>query len=62
MKIKDLIMDRLEIPVSRFCKEVGVSRATINAILNDKYKFNLRLLTIKKICKYFNVDFKDYVE
>lgn len=59
MKLRDLILDRLEIPKTKFCKEVGISRPVIDYILNDNHE--PRLVTIKKICKYFNVDFHDYI-
>ncbi len=61
MKLKDLILDRLEISMSKFCKEVGLSRQTIDNIMNDKNKNGASLVTIKKICKYFDVDFHDYI-
>lgn len=59
-KLKDLILERLEIPVYKFCKVIGVSRPTIDNILN-KNEFNPSLMTVKKICKYFDVDFKEYL-
>lgn len=64
MKLKDLIIDRLDITVSQFCKEVGISRQTIDNILNDYKRAKAKspsLLTIKRICKYFDVDFRDYL-
>lgn len=61
MTIKDLILDRLEVSVRQFCKECGVNRTTINNIIHDKNKYQLSLVTIKKICKYFGEDFKDYI-
>lgn len=60
MKLKDLIINKLEISIRQFCKEIKISRQTIDNILNDKH--TPTLLTIKKICKYFNVDFKDYID
>lgn len=64
MKIKELILDRLEVSVSQFCREIGLSRTTIDNIMND-YETSIgkapSLLTIKKICKYFGVDYKDYI-
>ena len=61
MTIKDLILDRLEVSVSQFCKECGVNRTTIDGIIHNKNKSQPSLVTIKKICKYFNVDFHDYI-
>lgn len=59
-KLKDLIIEKLEMPVYKFCKEIKVSRPTIDNILN-KNEFNPSLMTVKKICKYFDVDFKEYL-
>lgn len=59
MKIKDLIEDRLMISIRQFAKETGISRHTIAHILNGEGKSSL--LTVKKICAYFGVDYKDYI-
>lgn len=59
MKIKDLIEDRLMISIRQFAKETGISRHTIAHILNGEGKPSL--LTVKKICAYFGVDYKDYI-
>lgn len=59
MKIKDLIEDRLMISIRQFAKETGISRHTIAHILNGEGKQSL--LTVKKICAYFGVDYKDYI-
>lgn len=59
MKIKDLIEDRLMISIRQFAKETGISRHTIAHILNGEG--NPSLLTVKKICAYFGVDYKDYI-
>ena len=61
MKLKELIQDRLEVSYSQFCKEIKVSRPTIDNIVNEKNKHTPSLLTIKKICKYFGVEPKDYI-
>lgn len=60
MKIKDLLQERLGLTKTMFCKEAKISRPTIDAILKDKQQ--PRLQTIKKICNYFNVDPKDYLD
>lgn len=60
MKLKELIVNNLETTIGQFSKDAGVNRTTIQAILKNGYKPNL--LTTKKICKYFNVDFRDYLE
>lgn len=59
MKIKDLIEDRLMISIRQFAKETGIGRHTIAHILNGEGKPSL--LTVKKICAYFGVDYKDYI-
>lgn len=58
-KLKDLINDRLMISLRQFEKECGVTRQTVYNILNGKGKPSL--LTVKKICAYFGVDYKDYI-
>lgn len=69
MTIKDLILDRLEVPVSQFCRECGVNRTTMDSILNEDNRYSRKdgkeyrpsLLTIKKICKYFGEDYKKFI-
>lgn len=60
MKLKDLILDRLEVSVSQFCREIGLSRQTIDNIIKDRHTPSLP--TTKKICKYFGVDFKEFID
>ena len=60
MKLKELILDNLQVPISQFCKTTQISRATIYNILQDKHTPSIS--TINKICKYFNVKPKDYVD
>lgn len=59
MKLKDLINDRLMISIRQFAKEIGITRQTVMNILSDKGKPTV--LTVKKICAYFGVDYKDYI-
>jgi DNA-binding XRE family transcriptional regulator len=59
MKLKELIDERLDITVTDFARKIGVTRQTIHGILRGEG--NPRLLTVKKICKYFGVDYKDYI-
>lgn len=59
MKLKDLINDRLMISVRRFAQECGVSRQTIVNIMYGKG--TPTVLTVKKVCAYFGVDYKDYL-
>lgn len=61
-KLKNLILENLEISLLRFSRESGVNRDTLYRIIKGNVKGTLSLLTIKKICKYFNVDFKNYLE
>lgn len=57
--IKELINDKLMISLRQFEKESGVTRQTVYNILNGKG--NPTLLTVKKICAYFGVNYKDYI-
>lgn len=59
MKLKDLINDRLMISIRQFANEIGITRQTVMNILSDKGKPTV--LTVKKICAYFGVDYKDYI-
>ena len=59
-KLKDLIADNSMISLRQFAKEVGVTRRTLYSIINGEHK--PYLLTVKKICAYFGVDYKDYIE
>jgi DNA-binding XRE family transcriptional regulator len=69
VKLKDLIKDNLKVSVSQFCREAGIDRRTAECILKEKNYYTRKdneqytpsLLTVKKVCKYFNVDYKDYV-
>ena len=60
MKLADLIKDRLEVSIRQMERETGISRSTISNIRDGKGTPYIH--TIKKICKYFGVDWKDYVE
>lgn len=59
MKLKDLINDKLDIPIRQFSKEIGVSRQTIYNIL--KGVKDIKINTLKKICEYFGVDYHEYI-
>lgn len=59
-KLKELINDKLMVTHRQFEKETGLSRQTLYSILNGAHKPHV--LTVKIICKYFNVDWKEYVE
>lgn len=58
--IKDLLLNNLEETQTEFCKKLKISRQTLYNIIN-KEDYSLSFLTIKKICKYFNVDYHDYI-
>jgi DNA-binding XRE family transcriptional regulator len=57
--IKELINDKLMVSLRQFEKEAGITRQTVYNIQNGKG--NPTLLTVKKICAYFGVDYKDYI-
>ena len=56
--IKDLI-NSLTISQRKFCKEVGIDRSTIYNIMHDIHTPST--LTIKIICDYFGVDYRNYL-
>lgn len=58
MTIIQLINTRNE-TLTTLSGKIGISRQTLQNILNNKVQPSL--LTIKKICKYFNVDYKEYL-
>lgn len=60
MKLKDLILDRLDVSIVKLSEKTGVTRQTIANILNEDHKPSL--LTTKKICEYFKVNFREYIE
>lgn len=57
--IKRLIEENLMVSLRQFEKKAGVTRQTIYNIFNNKCKPTV--LTVKKICVYFGVDYKDYI-
>lgn len=59
MKLKDLINERME-TLAKLSEKSGVSRQTLQNILKDKGKPSL--LTVKKLCVYFGVDYKKFLE
>ena len=56
--IKDLI-NSLTISQRKFCKETGIDRTTIYNIMHDIHTPSN--LTIKTICAYFGVDYRNYL-
>lgn len=59
MNIKDLI-ENAPISYRRLSKEIGISRQCLHDIVNGTRKPTF--YTVKKICAYFNVDWREYVE
>jgi DNA-binding XRE family transcriptional regulator len=55
-----LIDDNLYISLRSFEKEIGITRQTLAKISNNE-DYRPSVLTVKRICKYFNVDYKDYI-
>ena len=55
--LKDLINERTE-TLTRLSEKSGASRQTLQNVLNGKTP---SLLTVKKICAYFGVDWHEYI-
>lgn len=60
MKLKNLILNKLDVSISQFCKDINISRRTIYNILEDKHEPNI--VTIRKICHYFKEDANKYID
>ena len=58
MKIQDLLQERLGLTKSEFCRKANISRPTLDTILRGE---QVSLSTIKKICKYFGIDYRNYI-
>lgn len=56
--IKELIKSKPE-SLSQIAKNSGVSRQSIYNVMKGKQLSNT---TLKLLCRYFNVDYKDYLE
>lgn len=61
MTIKDLINERLEMGVSiqRLSNQCKISRPTLYKIKSGQ---QVDLQTTKRVCEFFKVDWKDFVE
>lgn len=59
MKLKDLLYERLCLTKKGFCKKVNISRPTLDKIFKGEQP---SLSTIKKICDFFGVDPKNYID
>lgn len=57
--LKDLFDEKLMISLRQFEKKSGITRQTVYNVLGGRTK--PAKLTIKKICAYFGVDYKDYI-
>ena len=57
-QLKDLI-DTRTVTYDVLSKKIGTTKQTLFNIKNDKGTPSM--LTIKKICKYFKVNYKDYI-
>lgn len=57
MKLEDLIKSST-LSLRKLAAEIGVTRPTLYSVLNGK---GVSLPTVKKICAYFGVDYKDYI-
>ena len=57
--LKNLINEKLMISERQLSKEIGISRQTIYNIMTDKG--TPTILTVKKICAYFNENYKEYI-
>lgn len=58
-KLKRLIEDNAVVSLRELEKDIGVCRQTLGSILNGKHKPTV--LTVKKICNYFKVNYRDYL-
>ena len=57
-QLKDLI-DTRTVTYDVLSKKIGTTKQTLFNIKNDKGTPSI--LTVKKICKYFKVNYKDYI-
>lgn len=57
-QLKDLI-DTRTVTYDVLSKKIGTTKQTLFNIKNDKGTPSM--LTVKKICKYFKVNYKDYI-
>ena len=61
-RIRQLILDNIDESVASFCRNSGVNRTTVQQIIKGKYTQKLSNLSLKRICNYFGVDWKKYLE
>lgn len=59
-KLQQLFDEKLQISMRQFEKEAHITRQAVYNILNGKSKPTV--LSLKKICAYFGVNWKDYID
>lgn len=57
-QLKELIDTRTE-TFETLSKKIGTTKQTLFNVINNKGTPSI--LTVKKICKYFKVNYKDYI-
>ena len=57
-QLKDLI-DTRTVTYDVLSKKIGTTKQTLFNVINNKGTPSM--LTVKKICKYFKVNYKDYI-
>lgn len=61
IKLKALILTKSDGNIAKLCRRMDMPRQTMENILKGNNKHGASLITIKKICKYFDEDFHDYI-
>ena len=61
-KLREFIQDNAVISMQRLAKETGISRQTLWYIMSKDNQRIPSMLIVKKICKYFNEDYKKFYE
>ena len=59
MKLRELIDKRLIETITSFTRKAGISRPTYYSIMRGE---RVSVTTARKVCHYFGVDWKDYVD
>ena len=57
-QLKELIDTRME-TFDTLSRKIGTTKQTLFKVINNKGTPSI--LTVKKICKYFKVNYKDYI-
>lgn len=61
IRLKQLILAKSDGNISKLCRKMDMPRTTMENILTGVNKRGASIPTIKKICKFFKVDFRDYI-